>query len=93
MADSQMYVVKRNGKKQDAAKFGGWEIERFAAVQFLKFKKFCSQEIFDFSFQVDSLARKPPDYKMMTDQNSIPWLKLHYTRLNRFLSIIYHAAR
>ena len=32
MADSQMYVVKRNGKKQDSAKFGGEKFERFEAV-------------------------------------------------------------
>ena len=47
---------------------------------------------FDFSFQVDSLARKhrwqPPDNKMMTDQNAIPSLRMHFTRLNRSWSII-----
>ena len=32
MADSQMYVVKRNGKKQESAKFGGEKFEKFEAV-------------------------------------------------------------
>lgn len=34
MADSQMYVVKRNGKKQDAAKFGG---EKLRGLQLSNF--------------------------------------------------------
>ena len=60
MADSQMYVVKRNGKKQDAAKFGG-------------------EKLRDLQLSI-----------MMTDQNSIPSLRMHFTSFYQVEPVLEH---